>query len=77
MLPIRVMINLGIKHLFVTNAAGGINQSFDVGDLMVIRDHIGLPLMNSINPLVGENDERLVMCCISFLPFAPLSTIGF
>ena len=54
------MINLGIKHLFVTNAAGGINKSFKVGDLMVIRDHIGLPLLNSVNPLVGENDERLV-----------------
>jgi len=57
-LPIRVMINLGIKYLFVTNAAGGINKSFSVGDLMVIRDHIGLPLLNSINPLVGQNDER-------------------
>ena len=64
------MINIGIKLLFVTNAAGGINKSFNVGDLMVIRDHIGLPLLNSINPLVGENDERLVVllletCCHS------------
>ena len=59
------MINLGIKHLFVTNAAGGINKSFNVGDLMVIRDHIGLPLLNSVNPLIGDNDERLVLlsCC--------------
>ena len=68
------MINLGIKHLFVTNAAGGINKSFSVGDLMVIRDHIGLPLLNSVNPLVGQNDERLELllqkqfcCSISYL----------
>ncbi|XP_065064223.1 purine nucleoside phosphorylase-like [Rhopilema esculentum] len=58
-LPIRVMVNLGIKYLFVTNAAGGINKSFKVGDLMVIQDHIGLPLLNCVNPLVGLNDERV------------------
>ena len=60
-LPIRVMVNLGIKYLFVTNAAGGINKSFKVGDLMVIQDHIGLPLLNSVNPLVGLNDERYII----------------
>lgn len=59
-LPIRVMLNLGIKLLFVTNAAGAINKSFKVGDMMVIQDHIGLPLLNGLNPLVGDNDERYV-----------------
>ena len=52
------MVNLGIKLLFVTNAAGGINKAFEVGDMMVIQDHIGLPLMNCFNPLIGHNDER-------------------
>lgn len=50
-LPIRVMKVLGIKALFVSNAAGGVNFGFKVGDLMVITDHINhLP-----NPLVGPN----------------------
>jgi purine-nucleoside phosphorylase len=50
--PIRVFKLLGIKNLLVSNAAGGINNTFKVGDLMIITDHINmLP-----NPLVGQND---------------------
>lgn len=50
-LPIRVMTVLGIKYLFVSNAAGGVNYDFRVGDLMIIKDHINfLP-----NPLIGPN----------------------
>ena len=53
-LPIRVMKVLGIQYLFVSNAAGGVNFDFQVGDLMVITDHINhLP-----NPLVGPNLEE-------------------
>jgi len=50
-LPIRVMKLVGIEYLFVSNAAGGVNTSFKIGDLMVIKDHI-----NQIpNPLIGPN----------------------
>lgn len=53
-LPIRVMKVLGIRALFVSNAAGGVNFGFKVGDLMIIKDHINhLP-----NPLVGPNLEE-------------------
>ena len=50
-LPIRVMKVIGIEYLFVSNAAGGVNFDYHVGDLMIIKDHINqLP-----NPLVGPN----------------------
>ncbi|WP_010650769.1 purine-nucleoside phosphorylase [Oceanobacillus massiliensis] len=54
--PVRVMKDLGIESIIVTNAAGGINESFNPGDLMLITDHI-----NNMgnNPLIGKNDEEL------------------
>ena len=55
-LPIRVLKMIGIKQLFLSNAAGGINPSFSVGDLMVIRDHINF---FPESPLRGPNVEEL------------------
>ena len=54
--PVRVMKQLGVKTLFVSNAAGGMNPSFKVGDLMVIRDHINL---FPEHPLHGKNYNEL------------------
>lgn len=53
-LPIRVMINAGIRTLFVSNAAGGVSFRLHVGDLMIIKDHINL----LPNPLIGPNLEE-------------------
>ncbi len=52
--PIRVMQMLGMKYLFVSNAAGGMNRSFQVGDIMLIEDHINL---FPEHPLRGKNDK--------------------
>jgi purine-nucleoside phosphorylase len=54
--PIRTMKFLGVRTLLISNAAGGINPSFHVGDLMIIRDHISL---FTSNPLLGFNWEDL------------------
>jgi len=54
-MPIRVMQRLGIKNLIITNAAGGVNPSFDPGDVMLITDHLNLMGMSGQNPLSGPN----------------------
>lgn len=54
--PIRVMKALGIKYLFVSNAAGSLNSDFKKGDLMVINDHINL---QPESPLRGVNDDEM------------------
>ncbi|MCJ7666769.1 MAG: purine-nucleoside phosphorylase [Anaerolineae bacterium] len=58
-LPVRVIRALGADTLIVTNAAGGLNEGFKAGDLMLITDHISLVGMGGHSPLFGPNDERL------------------
>ena len=57
--PIRVMKELGCHTVILTNAAGGLNPAYKVGDLMLLEDHINLPGMVGANPLMGPNDDSL------------------
>ena len=54
--PVRVLKLLGVVNLILSNAAGGVHPNFEVGDLMIIKDHISL---FSINPLIGKNESAL------------------
>jgi purine-nucleoside phosphorylase len=56
---VRVMAELGVQVLIVTNSAGGLNPDYKAGDLMLIRDHINFPGLAGINPLRGHNDPEL------------------
>lgn len=58
-LPIRVLRQLGVETIILTNAAGGLNKSYHTGDLMLIVDHINLVGMAGANPLRGPNDPEL------------------
>ena len=63
--PVRVLKALGVQALVLTNAAGGVNKSFSVGDLMLIEDHINFM---GANPLTGLNDDAVGprFCDMSF-----------
>lgn len=54
--PIKVMKKLGIEKLIITNAAGAVNETFEVGNLMLIKDHINFM---GENPLIGKNNNEL------------------
>lgn len=54
--PVRVLKEMGVKTIIVTNAAGGVNESFEPGDLMIITDHIN---NMGTSPLIGTNDSSL------------------
>ncbi|KAK3876177.1 hypothetical protein Pcinc_018998 [Petrolisthes cinctipes] len=57
-MPVRVMKLMGVDQLLVTNAAGGINREFNIGDIMIIKDHINMQGFAGDSPLRGRNDER-------------------
>jgi len=58
-LPVRLMRAIGVKVVFITNAAGGLNPLYNVGDIVCIMDHLCIPMMAGHNPLMGPNDAEL------------------
>jgi len=58
-LPVHVMRCLCVKVLIVTNAAGGLNPNFHVGDLVCVKEHFALPHLTGMNSLMGPNDNEL------------------
>ncbi|KAM0747979.1 hypothetical protein T439DRAFT_328641 [Meredithblackwellia eburnea MCA 4105] len=57
--PIRFFKHLGVKAVILTNAAGGLNPQNNVGTVVAVLDHLGLPSLTSWNPLIGKNDDTL------------------
>lgn len=57
--PVRVMRELGVTTLILTNAAGGLNRNYRVGDVMMLNDHINFVGMAGHSPLIGPNDDSL------------------
>lgn len=57
-MPMRIFKLLGVETVILTNAAGGLNQDYKVGDIMIIKDHLNMPGFAGNNPLAGLNDER-------------------
>lgn len=55
---------MGVQTVILTNAAGGLNPGYKVGDVMVIKDHINMPGLAGNNPLAGPNDDRCVCVCV-------------
>lgn len=56
--PIRVMSLLGVQTVILTNAAGGVNRNFKVGDVMMLIDHINFVGLTGSNPLMGQNQDH-------------------
>ncbi|XP_076684774.1 purine nucleoside phosphorylase isoform X2 [Andrena cerasifolii] len=57
-MPVRVMKLVGVTHLIATNAAGGLNPMYKVGDIMIVKDHVNMMGFAGNNPLQGPNDDR-------------------
>lgn len=57
-MPVRVMKLVGVTHLIATNAAGGLNPTYKVGDIMMVKDHVNIMGFAGNNPLQGPNDDR-------------------
>lgn len=57
-MPIRVMKIIGITHLIITNAAGALNENYNVGDIVVLKDHINFLGLSGFSPLRGPNETR-------------------
>ena len=58
--PVRVVASLGVEVLVATNACGSINPAYNAGDFVIVRDHINIPGLGGLNPLVGLCDDRHV-----------------
>lgn len=70
----RIFKLLGVETVILTNAAGGLNQDYKVGDIMIIKDHLNMPGFAGNNPLIGPNDERYMYLKMKLCSKVSLST---
>lgn len=60
-LGVRVMKLLGVTHLLMSNAAGGLEDDYNIGDIMILKDHINFIGLAGESPLRGPNDDRYLL----------------
>ena len=60
-MPVRVMHLMGVRTLVATNAAGGLNPDYKVGDVMLLKDHVNLMGFTGVTPFSGITDKRYCM----------------
>lgn len=68
-MPVRVMKLVGCTHLVATNAAGGLNDKYNVGDIMIVKDHINIMGFAGNSPLQGPNDPRSILKIVIYSLF--------
>ena len=66
-MPVRVMHLMGVRTLVATNAAGGLNPDYKVGDVMLLKDHVNLMGFTGVTPFSGITDKRYCMASFDSL----------
>jgi len=72
---VRVLASIGVEILILTNASGSINPVYQVGDFVIVKDHINIAGLAGLNPLQGLCDDRSVLSTVDAFPDSDASFV--